>query len=245
MASVSPAAELELLQLIADARTTNYLAAAGMTVLLFEHISTFPEEVRFVWKNRLSLWSVLYVWIRYYTLVVVSLTIGIVSIVPVKEYLHIGQATMRSVSKSTLTPTQTDFNGVLPGDGSSICGRQLLAVRFAARMPVITLFLRDGVFLFFTIMLYTLVEIVIWTKGRQSLVEVPIIPATALHAIVGARILLNIKNLGTDQNDTVTSMELSNLSWHMDRPYAARMKLPWYLQTGEPSNSEELREEIY
>jgi hypothetical protein len=40
-------------------------------------------------------------------------------------------------------------------------------------------------------------------------------------------------------------MELSDLSWHRDRPYAARMKLPWYLQTGEPSNSEELREEIY
>jgi hypothetical protein len=32
------------------------------------------------------------------------------------------------------------------------CGRQLLAVRFAAHMPMITLFLRDGVFLFFTIM---------------------------------------------------------------------------------------------
>ncbi|KAJ7838823.1 hypothetical protein B0H13DRAFT_2367223 [Mycena leptocephala] len=180
MASISPAAELELLQLIADARTTNYLAAAGITVLLFEHISTFPEEVRFVWKNRLSLWSVLYVWIRYYTLVMVlidvsfmfreikssptemitctivsvsiecilvlrvwilygksrtllyflgplmtvqviaMLTIGIVSIMPVKEFLHIGQATMLSVSKSALTQTQTDFNGVLPGDGFSI-----------------------------------------------------------------------------------------------------------------------------
>jgi hypothetical protein len=66
-----------------------------------------------------------------------------------------------------------------------------------------------------------------------------------LHAIVGARILLNIKNLGTDLNDTVPSMELSDLSWQRDRPYAARVKLPWYLQTGEPSNSEELSEEIH
>ncbi|KAF8186563.1 hypothetical protein K438DRAFT_1765332 [Mycena galopus ATCC 62051] len=72
MASVSPAEELELLQLIADAQTTNYLAAAGITLLVFEHISTFSEEVKFVWKTGLSLWSVLYVWIRYFTLTVVA-----------------------------------------------------------------------------------------------------------------------------------------------------------------------------
>ncbi|KAF8145057.1 hypothetical protein K438DRAFT_1992208 [Mycena galopus ATCC 62051] len=63
MASVSPAEELELLQLIADAQTTNYLAAAGIALLVFEHISTFSEEVEFVWKSVLSLWSVLYVWV--------------------------------------------------------------------------------------------------------------------------------------------------------------------------------------
>ncbi|KAF8145033.1 hypothetical protein K438DRAFT_1992187 [Mycena galopus ATCC 62051] len=72
MASVSLAEELELLQLIADAQTTNYLAAAGITLLVFEHISTFSEEVKFVWKTGLSLWSVLYVWIRYFTLTVVA-----------------------------------------------------------------------------------------------------------------------------------------------------------------------------
>ncbi|KAJ7354328.1 hypothetical protein DFH08DRAFT_1077070 [Mycena albidolilacea] len=46
---------------------------AGSTVLVFEHISTFSaKEVKFVWKRRLSLWSVLYVWIRYFTLIVVA-----------------------------------------------------------------------------------------------------------------------------------------------------------------------------
>ncbi|KAF8145581.1 hypothetical protein K438DRAFT_542355 [Mycena galopus ATCC 62051] len=59
MASIPPSEELELLQLIADAQTTNYLAAAGLTVLVVEHISTLPEEIEFVWKSRLSLWSVL------------------------------------------------------------------------------------------------------------------------------------------------------------------------------------------
>ncbi|KAJ7094315.1 hypothetical protein C8R44DRAFT_860436 [Mycena epipterygia] len=75
MESISPAEELELFQLIGDAQTTNYLAAHCS----FEHISTFREEVcglwrlhgdklifqqvNYVWKGRLSLWSVLYVWV--------------------------------------------------------------------------------------------------------------------------------------------------------------------------------------
>ncbi|KAJ6545052.1 hypothetical protein DFH09DRAFT_659116 [Mycena vulgaris] len=70
MDTISPAEELELFQLISDAQTTNYLAAAALTVLLLEHISTFKQEVKFVWQSRLSLWSVLYVWVRYVTLLV-------------------------------------------------------------------------------------------------------------------------------------------------------------------------------
>ncbi|KAJ7360736.1 hypothetical protein DFH08DRAFT_842208 [Mycena albidolilacea] len=71
MASVSPAEELKLLQLIGDSQTTNYLAAAGITVLVLEHIATFSQERKYVWKSRLSLWSLLYVWIRYFTLAII------------------------------------------------------------------------------------------------------------------------------------------------------------------------------
>ncbi|KAJ7707352.1 hypothetical protein B0H17DRAFT_1032463 [Mycena rosella] len=45
MDSLSPAVELEIFQLIADARTTNYLTAAAVTVLVLEHISNFQREV--------------------------------------------------------------------------------------------------------------------------------------------------------------------------------------------------------
>ncbi|KAJ6541450.1 hypothetical protein B0H19DRAFT_1173224 [Mycena capillaripes] len=74
------------------------------------------------------------------------------------------------------------------------CSQDLLAVRLQ-RMLVITLFLRGGVFLFLTILLYTIVEIIIWNNGRPTLAQVPVIPATALHAVVS---LLNIKNLATE-----------------------------------------------
>ncbi|KAJ6552193.1 hypothetical protein DFH09DRAFT_1280965 [Mycena vulgaris] len=119
--------------------------------------------------------------------------------------------------------------------------QHLLAVRFAARMPVITLFLRDGIFLFFTILLYTIAELIIWITGRPSLVELP----NMLHAVVGARILLNIKNLGTEVNDiTVPIMELSDI-FRRHRSIAAKAHIPWYFQTGEQINSEGMNEEIY
>ncbi|KAJ7819479.1 hypothetical protein B0H14DRAFT_3473104 [Mycena olivaceomarginata] len=283
MASVSPAEELELLQLIADAQTTNYLAAAGITVLVFEHISTFSEEVKFVWKSGLSLWSVLYVWIRYFTLTVVVvdfvlvlrvwilygksrrllyilvplmaveiialLTTGTLTVIPLKEYLNIGPI-LRGCYSLTV-PRYFTFYAV-PYLVMAIlmfsmtlykCSEHLLAVR-GQRMPVITLFLRDGVF-FLTILLYTIVELVIWHNGRPTLAQVPVIPATALHAVVGARVLLNIKNLATEVNDsTVPTVELSDISYRQ-RPFAAKARIPWYLQTGEPSNSEVLSGEIY
>ncbi|KAJ7866762.1 hypothetical protein B0H14DRAFT_2573198 [Mycena olivaceomarginata] len=120
------------------------------------------------------------------------------------------------------------------------CSEHLLAVR-GQRMPVITLFLRDGVFFFLTILLITIVELVIWHNGRPTLAQVPVM----LHAVVGARVLLNIKNLATEVNDsTIPTVELSDISYRQ-RLFAAKARIPWYLQTGEPSNSEVLSEEIY
>ncbi|KAJ7649850.1 hypothetical protein FB45DRAFT_1017286 [Roridomyces roridus] len=76
MSTISPPAaaaqEAALLQLIMDSQTTNYLTAAALTLVILEHISTFKEEIEYVWKSRLSLWSVLYVWTRYATLIALA-----------------------------------------------------------------------------------------------------------------------------------------------------------------------------
>ncbi|KAF8160526.1 hypothetical protein K438DRAFT_1942307 [Mycena galopus ATCC 62051] len=317
MASIPPTEELELLQLIADAQTTNYLAAAGLTVLVIEHISTLPEEIEFVWKSRLSLWSVLYVRTRYYTLVAIAidvsfmfreipssnvcryfilaemitstvesvsvdsilvlrvwilynksrwliyflvplmtaeiialLTIGTLSILPAKEYVHIGPI-LKGCYPATVPRLFAFYAVPLLAIATIVflltlykCSEHLLRTRFAARMPIVTQFLRDGVFLFLTILVYTAVELGIWFRGRPTLVEAPIIPATALHAVLGARILLNIKNLGTGSNvDSVsTSIHLSTMS-RRHRSAAARARVPWYLQTGEQSDGEGVNEE--
>ncbi|KAJ6454910.1 hypothetical protein DFH09DRAFT_1384710 [Mycena vulgaris] len=115
------------------------------------------------------------------------------------------------------------------------CGQHLMATGLG-RMPVVTLFLRDGIFLFATIMLFAVVEIVIWHRGRPTLAQVPTIPATVINAVVGARILLNIKNLANDTNTTTPSMDLSTGSVSFgNRRVGQKGCIPWYLQTGELS----------
>jgi hypothetical protein len=163
------------------------------------------------------------------------------------------------------------------------CSEHLLAVR-GQRMPVITLFLRDGVFFFLTILrasnsphaeldliwgLYTVITIcgtrnlAQWSSDpcasprhvsigrcpsqfilkylcpdpqrRQPLSFVSIrclnLFGFRLHAVVGARVLLNIKNLATEVNDsTIPTVELSDISYRQ-RLFAAKARIPWYLQT--------------
>ncbi|KAF8192885.1 hypothetical protein K438DRAFT_1969998 [Mycena galopus ATCC 62051] len=327
MTSVSPAEELELLQLIADVQTTNYLAAAGITVLVFEHISTFPEEViRFTgnspeltlrrsnsYGRAVSVSGACstygyaatstdfppqlrkYPQIRYFTLIVVAvdassmftemkssssemvnctvvtisvdfvlvlrvwilygksrrllyilfplmaveiiilITIGTLSVIPLKALpRYFTFYAVPSLVIAVLMFSMTLYK----------CSEPLYAFS-GQRMPLITLFLKDGVILFLLILVFSIVELTIWNNARPTLAQVPIIPGTSLSAVVGARVLLNIKNLATEVNDiTIPTIELSDISFRQ-RPGAAKARIPWYLQTGELSNSEVLSGELH
>ncbi|KAJ7714472.1 hypothetical protein DFH07DRAFT_863365 [Mycena maculata] len=118
------------------------------------------------------------------------------------------------------------------------CAKHLRRTGRFSQMPVVTLFSRDGVFLFLTIMLYSIVEIIIWSSTRASLAQVPVI----IPAVVGARILLNIKNLASEVNaDAVPATELTTLSRSTRRQsLAANVRIPWHLRTGEVGNSTEM-----
>ncbi|KAJ7471480.1 hypothetical protein B0H11DRAFT_2040180 [Mycena galericulata] len=61
--------EAELLQLIADTQTTNYLVVASLTLAVVEHVSTFRDEMRFIWKGPLRISNAIYIWMRYCALV--------------------------------------------------------------------------------------------------------------------------------------------------------------------------------
>ncbi|KAJ7743321.1 hypothetical protein B0H16DRAFT_1561334 [Mycena metata] len=74
MATASPAElQAELLQLIADAHTTNYLAAGAVTLAIVEFIGNFQDEVNLVWKSPRRISNAIYLWIRYFSLITVSI----------------------------------------------------------------------------------------------------------------------------------------------------------------------------
>ncbi|KAF8870344.1 hypothetical protein BD779DRAFT_1681228 [Infundibulicybe gibba] len=49
-----------LFQYLVDAKTTNYLVAAAVTLLVFDHLLTTPQEVKLIWQSPWSLTSSLY-----------------------------------------------------------------------------------------------------------------------------------------------------------------------------------------
>ncbi|KAJ7162796.1 hypothetical protein C8R43DRAFT_1123468 [Mycena crocata] len=59
-----------LLQLAADAQVTAYVAAASLTLMVFECLLSLPREVDLVWSRQKSLVKWLYIWNRYFSLVI-------------------------------------------------------------------------------------------------------------------------------------------------------------------------------
>ncbi|KAJ7471540.1 hypothetical protein B0H11DRAFT_1371926 [Mycena galericulata] len=262
MSSAPNQAELaaELLQLIADTQTTNYLVVASLTLAVVEHVSTFRDEVRssearlqwiskasnqmrFIWKGPLRISNAIYIWMRYcalVTLVVYStfmlreiksdraeavtsslivvtadvvlvlrvwvlygkprimlyfllplvtveiitmITVGVLTILPLRDFFHIGPAILGCYSLSV--PRYFTFYAV-PLVATSFtmflmtlykCGHTLLANR-GAPMPIIKLFLRDGVFWFLAIFAISFAELLVWARGRPGLAQ-----ATPRHSV--------------------------------------------------------------
>ncbi|KAJ7649826.1 hypothetical protein FB45DRAFT_886097 [Roridomyces roridus] len=163
---------------------------------------------------------------------------GLLTVLPLKEFVDVGPVLKGCYSLEV--PRLFTFYAFAPFLMSILlfsmtaykCGQHLQLRSRRAPMPMITLFLRDGLFLFLWIMLYSTAELIIWHSARPTLAEIPIAPVTAISAVLGCRVLLNIKNLahhnsnetGTTINDTVLSQSLA---------VHRRNRVPWYLRTGE------------
>ncbi|KAJ7152053.1 hypothetical protein C8R46DRAFT_1121860 [Mycena filopes] len=61
-----------LLQLANDAQITSYVAAASLTLAIFEWFISLDREVDLVWSRRKSLVRWLYLWNRYFSLTMIS-----------------------------------------------------------------------------------------------------------------------------------------------------------------------------
>ncbi|KAK7045161.1 hypothetical protein R3P38DRAFT_189087 [Favolaschia claudopus] len=243
------ASDPEVLQVLTDARTTNSMIVAALSVVAWDHLITFQDEVEHMWKSSWHTTNVVYLWNRYFTLIAL-LVDAIVMLSPYKsDAVCIKYFNTEAVS-STMILATVDFILVLrvwllyekarwllyvlvPMIGLEIltmalvshftiyttksfwpigwpltgcyplglvpryftfyslpvlivsatmfiltvykCGKTLLIHgRTRARMPIYSLFLRDGVFWFVAIFATFLPEVVIWAAARQSLAELMI-----------------------------------------------------------------------
>ncbi|KAJ7745652.1 hypothetical protein B0H16DRAFT_1726700 [Mycena metata] len=265
MATNASQAELqaELFQLIADAQTTNYLAAASLTLAVVDLIGTFKDEIELIWKTPLRVSNGIYLWIRYFSLITVAIHIsymlrevksdhmhrilvGVFTILPLGQYFHIGPIIMGCYSFNV--PRYFTYYAVPFSVTSFVmfcltlykCGLTLLDNR-AVKMPLISLFLRDGVFWFLTIFAVSIAELILWARGRPSLAQAMsrdnastvsnlfrtlLIFGHSLNAVIGARILLNLKKVAVA--DLVTTTVVTTELFPARRELARE---PWYLRT--------------
>ncbi|KAK7060000.1 hypothetical protein R3P38DRAFT_2838862 [Favolaschia claudopus] len=74
------------------------------------------------------------------------------------------------------------------------CGSAIVA--FGPRKaPILTIFMRDGLFWFLALVVIGAIEIGIWNKGRHSLANLVSLPGAVATAISSTRVILNLKQM--------------------------------------------------
>ncbi|TFK34306.1 hypothetical protein BDQ12DRAFT_715370 [Crucibulum laeve] len=96
------------------------------------------------------------------------------------------------------------------------CGQTLYGYR-RTRMPIVSLFLRDGVFWFLAVFAVGLPQMILTYVGRATLSEVMIGPSLAVYSVIASRALLNIKHIMSSHEypdaTLADSMELPSLQF--------------------------------
>ncbi|KAK7034588.1 hypothetical protein VNI00_012219 [Paramarasmius palmivorus] len=295
---------LLLLQLIEDAKTTNYATVAAVTVLVFDYFLTLEKEIELIWKTPKKLASLIYLWFknRYFSLVALGInasfmlrevnsdklmgititiiisTVDLVLLMRVwilygrskkllylmiplisgefvtmlvldyhvvfkmQQYVHVGPMLEGCYSMSKIfnqplnsrhlsmnipaAPRYYAFMAVPPLIVSFImfvmtiykCGRTLFTNRGIARTPVVSLFMRDGIFWFLAVFAVMVPQAVIAAGARVTIGEVMISICLATYSIISSRVLLNIKEimLATEYGDTTIDNEAKTDSYQLD-----------------------------
>ncbi|KAJ7777236.1 hypothetical protein B0H16DRAFT_951762 [Mycena metata] len=127
-------------------------------------------------------------------------TVGVYTLKPLDHYVHVGSIVAGCYSLEV--PRLFTYYPVPPFVMSVImfsmtlhkCTTSLSTIG-RGKTPAIALFLRDGLFYFLALILVGTVEIIMWDRARPTLAQIPVIPGTAFVAVIGARVVLNIKQL--------------------------------------------------
>ncbi|KAJ7101375.1 hypothetical protein B0H15DRAFT_410140 [Mycena belliarum] len=75
------------------------------------------------------------------------------------------------------------------------CAKRLAPRWRGFSMPIVELFLRDGIYWFIAVLAINPPQLIIWAAARPTLTEVLIIPGSVVYSIIGSRVLLNIMEI--------------------------------------------------
>ncbi|KAJ7819812.1 hypothetical protein B0H13DRAFT_2378135 [Mycena leptocephala] len=157
--------------------------------------------------------------------IIAMITVGVKTIAALEQYVHVGP--ILGGCYSLEVPRLFTFYAVPPFVTAVLmflmtaykCGTTLMALG-PRRTPVIALFLRDGLFWFLANLLVSIVEIVLWDRARATLAQIPVIPSTAVIAVIGARVVLNIKHIAA--NTTMVAVTTMGTELEVRHPGATR-----------------------
>ncbi|KAF8990478.1 hypothetical protein BDQ17DRAFT_368316 [Cyathus striatus] len=152
-------------------------------------------------------------------------TLVILTIDSIKTFVHIGPSLTGCYPTETL-PSYFKFYVVTMLIVSLIMfiltvhNTFMLLYRYKWRgMPVIRLFLRDGLFWFIGVLAFTVAQAVVLTRTRVTLSEMMIAPTVAVYGTIGSRVVLNIRGILLKPNapeyggdDDVASIEMEKVS---------------------------------
>ncbi|KAJ7131936.1 hypothetical protein C8R46DRAFT_1362562 [Mycena filopes] len=75
------------------------------------------------------------------------------------------------------------------------CRARLGTFRTRNGMPLVNLFLRDGIYWFLAVVAVNPPQIVLWAAARPTLTDLLIVPSIVVYSIIGSRVLLNIMEI--------------------------------------------------
>ncbi|KAJ7940315.1 hypothetical protein B0H13DRAFT_2299351 [Mycena leptocephala] len=152
--------------------------------------------------------------------------LGVYALKPINHYLHIGPILPGCYALDYQLPRLFTFYAIpsfvtLAKSCSMFamtlykCGLTILTLGHQ-NTPLFTLFLRDGVFWFLALVLVSVEVVVVWHTARQTLSQIPVVLSTGLIAIIGSRVVLNIKRVLSDPDADTTTTTLPTIVF--DRP---------------------------
>ncbi|KAG9105595.1 hypothetical protein FRC07_009159 [Ceratobasidium sp. 392] len=209
MATSSPAA-IALHQLevaAAHGFASKCLSIAGICILIYDHILTFPDEVRFIWKQKWSIVSTIFVLNRYITPLVLAVDVydkgGLANFLPKSLFQIEFEDTVEynpffRICFAQLSPhiwmcwlpalIFETFLFVM----TLIKAREHSKSNF--NTPMLHILYRDGILYYVVICCCSIFNMTVWLVAPPTLIALSKFFVLAVVPAMGARLVLNLRS---------------------------------------------------